>query len=73
MMHARKCGSFESERSPSAAIRRAALCERQDNKRHPHQWRIPKTLLEQAGGGLVTKCAVCFGPIRAAVSPFVPS
>jgi hypothetical protein len=38
---------FENERSPSAAIRRAALCQWQDGKRHPHQQRIPATLLEQ--------------------------
>ena len=38
---------FEREPSPSAAIRRAALCEWQNGKRHPHQRRIPKTLLEQ--------------------------
>jgi hypothetical protein len=43
---------FEIERSPSAAIRRAALCEWQDGKRHPHQRRIPRALLEQIEGRL---------------------
>src|SRR5260370_18795005 len=38
---------FEIQRSPSAAIRRAALCELPSGKRHPHQRRIPKPLLEQ--------------------------
>jgi len=38
---------FESERSPSAAIRRAALCMTKDSKRHAHQRRIPKGLLEK--------------------------
>jgi hypothetical protein len=38
---------FETQRSPSAAIRKAAMCEFPTEKRHPHQWRIPKTLLEQ--------------------------
>jgi hypothetical protein len=37
---------FECERSPSAAIRRAALCETQNGKRHAHQRRIPRELLE---------------------------
>ncbi len=39
---------FEIQRSPSAAIRKATLCELPSGKRHPHQRRIPKTLLEQA-------------------------
>jgi hypothetical protein len=43
---------FERERSPSAAIRKAALCEWQNGKRHPHQRRIPKALLEQVEAGL---------------------
>jgi hypothetical protein len=38
---------FENERSPSAAIRRAALCVTKNSKRHAHQRRIPKALLEQ--------------------------
>src|SRR5271167_3907164 len=38
---------FEMQRSPSAAIRKAALCELPSGKRHPHQRRIPKALLEQ--------------------------
>jgi hypothetical protein len=38
---------FVNELSPSAAIRRAALCELKDGKRHGHQARIPKWLLEQ--------------------------
>jgi hypothetical protein len=39
---------FANEPSRSAAIRRAALCETNDGKRHPHQRRIPKRLLEHA-------------------------
>jgi hypothetical protein len=39
---------FEIQRSPSAAIRKAALCELPNGKRHPHQRRIPKALLEEA-------------------------
>lgn len=38
---------FEVQRSPSEAIRKAALCEVPGGKRHPHQRRIPKALLEQ--------------------------
>jgi hypothetical protein len=38
---------FANESSPSAAIRRAALCELKSGKRHDHQRRIPKWLLEQ--------------------------
>lgn len=38
---------FANEPSPSAAIRRAALCELKNGKRHDHQRRIPKWLLEQ--------------------------
>lgn len=38
---------FANEPSPSAAIRRAALCELKSGKRHDHQRRIPKWLLEQ--------------------------
>lgn len=38
---------FEIQRSPSDAIRKAALCELPSGKRHPHQRRIPKVLLEQ--------------------------
>ncbi len=40
---------FEVQRSPSAAIRKAALCElpTASLKRHPHQRRIPGALLEQ--------------------------
>jgi hypothetical protein len=38
---------FEIQRSPSAAIRKAALCELPSGKRHPHQHRIPGALLEQ--------------------------
>jgi hypothetical protein len=37
---------FVNEPSPAAVIRRAALCEMKDGKRHPHQRRIPKRLLE---------------------------
>ena len=39
---------FEIQRSPSAAIRKAAQCDLPSGKRHPHQRRIPKALLEQA-------------------------
>lgn len=39
---------FAKESSPSAAIRRAALCELKSGKRHDHQRRIPKWLLEEA-------------------------
>jgi len=39
---------FEIQRSPAAAIRKAALCELPSRKRHPHQRRIRKALLEQA-------------------------
>jgi hypothetical protein len=39
---------FEVQRSPSAAIRKAALCELPSGKRHPHQRRIPRALLEEA-------------------------
>jgi hypothetical protein len=37
---------FEILRSPSEAIRKAALCELPGGKRHPHQRRIPRALLE---------------------------
>ncbi len=39
---------FERERSLSAAIRRAALCQREDGKRYSHQRRIPGRVLEEA-------------------------
>jgi hypothetical protein len=39
---------FEIQRSLSEAIRKAALCELQSGKRHPHQRRVPRALLEQA-------------------------
>jgi len=38
---------FEVQRSSSAAIRKAALCELPNGRRHAHQRRIPGTLLEQ--------------------------
>ena len=38
---------FEIQRSPPEAIRKAALCEPPGGKRHPHQRRIPRALLEQ--------------------------
>ena len=38
---------FKIQRSPSAAIRKAALCELPSGKRPPHQRRIPGALLEQ--------------------------
>ncbi len=39
---------FEILRRPSEAIRKAALSELPSGKRHPHQRRIPRALLEQA-------------------------
>jgi hypothetical protein len=39
---------FEIQRSPSEAIHKAAVCTLPSGKRHPHQRRIPKALLEQA-------------------------
>ena len=39
---------FEIQRNPSEAIRKAALCMLPSGKRHPHQRRIPKAVLEQA-------------------------
>jgi len=39
---------FKIQRSPSKAIRKAALCILPSGKRHPHQRRIPKALLEKA-------------------------
>ena len=39
---------FRDERTRAAAIRRAAVCEFPDGKRHPHQYLIPKSLLELA-------------------------
>ena len=44
--------TFRNERSRSAAIRRATLCEFPDGKRHPHQYLIPQKLLELAEGRL---------------------
>jgi hypothetical protein len=44
--------TFRAERSRVAAIRRAALCEFPGGKRHPHQYLIPKRLLELAEGRL---------------------
>ena len=40
--------TFRDERTRASAIRRAALCEFPDGKRHPHQYLIPKRLLELA-------------------------
>jgi hypothetical protein len=40
--------TFRRERNRAAAIRRAALCEFPDGKRHPHQYLIPQSLLELA-------------------------
>lgn len=39
---------YEQEESPQAAIRRAALSELLNAKRHPHQRRILRKVLEQA-------------------------
>jgi hypothetical protein len=38
---------FEIQCSPSEAIRKAALCELPSGRRHPHQRRIPRILLEK--------------------------
>jgi hypothetical protein len=46
--------NFENERNPSSAISRAALCEWRDGMRHPHQWRIPRVLLDQVEARLQT-------------------
>ena len=43
---------FEILRSPTEAIRKAALCQLPGGKRHPHQRRIPRVLLEQVEGRL---------------------
>lgn len=40
--------TFRRERNRTAAIRRAALCELPDGKRHPHQCLLPRRLLELA-------------------------
>jgi hypothetical protein len=40
--------TFRRERNRVTAIRRAALCEFPDGKRHPHQCLIPRRLLELA-------------------------
>jgi hypothetical protein len=40
--------TFRREKSRAAAIRRAALCEFPDGKRHPHQYLIPQSLLTLA-------------------------
>lgn len=37
---------FEIQRSPKMAIKKAALCVLPSLKRHPHQRRIPQSLLE---------------------------
>ncbi len=44
---------FEIQRSPSAAIRKAALSELPSRKRHPHQRRIAEALLERAEARLL--------------------
>lgn len=46
--------TFRNEKSRTSAIRRAALCESPDGKRHPHQYRIPRRLLRLAEGRLQT-------------------
>jgi hypothetical protein len=45
---------FEIQRNLSEAIRKAALCTLPSGKRHPHQRRIPKAVLEQAEAQLQT-------------------
>jgi hypothetical protein len=70
---ARKKKRFiEIQRWPSAAIRKAALCELLSGKRHPHQYRIPGALLEQVearlqGIGRKLKRAADFAAIHRAV------
>ena len=39
---------FRTDRSRDSVIRKAALCVLQDGRRHPHQRRIPKNVLEEA-------------------------
>ena len=39
---------FESQRTASEAIRKAALCIYSEGKRHPHQRRIPRAVLEES-------------------------
>lgn len=39
---------FKIQRHASEVIRKAALCELPDGKRHPHQYRIPGLSLEEA-------------------------
>jgi hypothetical protein len=63
---------FEIQRSPSAAIRKAALCELPSGKRHPHQRRIPGALLEHVearlqGIGRKLAKAVDFAELHRAV------
>jgi len=43
---------FQIQRKPSDAIRKAALCVLPSGKRHPHQRRIPRTLLGAVEGRL---------------------
>ncbi|MGD0797735.1 MAG: hypothetical protein ABR910_08430 [Acidobacteriaceae bacterium] len=43
---------FSEERSVDAAIQKAALCVWSNGKRHPHQRRIPKAVLQEAWGRL---------------------
>lgn len=45
---------FEVQRSPSAAIQKAALCVLPSGKRHPHQRRVPRAVLELAEARLQT-------------------
>jgi hypothetical protein len=39
---------YRTEKSRVVAVRRAALSEFPNGKRHPHQYRIPRRLLELA-------------------------
>ncbi len=39
---------FETQRNASDAIRSAAFCALDSGKRHPHQYRIPRAVLEAA-------------------------
>lgn len=40
---------YEKQRSPASAIQKAALCVRPDGKRHAHQCRTPKAVLQKIG------------------------
>jgi len=43
---------YEKQRTASSAIQKAALCVRPDGKRHAHQCRTPKAVLQEVGNRL---------------------